>query len=124
MHFSSLIAAFMLPLAVLGTPIARAGIDDINHAIGLFRGGVDNTLTYLDNVHNTASSIVIPQVAPLVNQVEIARKLVGDGRTSIDAGFSQEGAIHTPDVKYVEAYSSLLARVLTTVFVLLANARV
>jgi len=121
MHFSTLIAAFLLPLAVLGAPIAQAELDAINHATKLFRGAVLTTLLALDRVDRGASAIVNEQLAPLVNQVKTARAFVSNGSATIEAGFSPDTEPHTPDTKYVGAYSSLLVRILTTVFVLSAN---
>jgi len=121
MHFSTLIAALMLPLAVLAAPIARAEVDAVNQAINLFRSGVESTLAALDKVHDTASSIVSGQEAALASQANSARQFVTSAKTSVDFGFSPETEPHTPDETYVEAYSLLLVRILTSVFDLPAN---
>ena len=108
----------MLPLAVLAAPIAQAEVDAINKAIALFRGAVQITLVALDSLDRRESRIVSGQ---MVNQVKTARKLVTNGNASIEVGFSPDTEPHTPDEKYVGAYSSLLVRILTTMFVISAN---
>jgi len=117
MHFSTLIAAFMLPLAVLGGPIARATDGDADRAHRTFSTGSLETIKLLEEVSIIASGIESKQ-APLINGTRMVRNLVAAGGTAVQTGFLSNGKPHILPEEYVEAYSSLLVRVLTTVFVL------
>ena len=99
MHFSTLIAAFMLPLTVLGGPIA-----DADRAYGKFFTGFSQTIKLLDEVIITAKDVEDRQ-APLINGTSMARDLVAAGAIPVHASFSSIGTPHIPPEEYVEAYS-------------------
>jgi len=115
MHFSTLIAAFMLPLAVLG--IALPADEGLIRSFNIFILGYQDTLNVLDGVLITLEPIAARQV-PLYSRVAKVIELVKNGATSVHTSFSPIRQPHVLQEEYVEAYSYWLVRVLTTVFVL------